>query len=221
VAGSGNGDDAGEYRPVSALAVAALGLGVLSALALVSRVAWALPLVAAAVAAVALADIGRPGVRKAGRWAALVALALAMGFGAQAVTTAVVGRAIATGRAAAAVRVWLDAIRTDSLADALAMCAADIRPPPAPDADDAAASRIAAFAALPAIGAVQACGGGAAVTTTVAAAGAGWTVRAKLEPCAEPADGDVTLAIDVEPLVTGGPRGPVEQWIVTRFARVP
>ncbi len=221
MAGSGDGDDAGDYRPVSALAVAALGLGMLSAAALVSRAAWAVPLVAATVAAAALADIGRPGVRKAGRWAALAGLALAAGFGAQAVTTTVVGRAIAAGRAAAAARVWLDAIRSDRIADALSMCAADIRPPAAPDADDAVADRITAFAALPVIRAVRECGATAPVATTAAAAGTGWQVRAALRPCVEPAGGDVTVAIDVEPLAAADPRETVERWIVTRFARVP
>lgn len=214
-------DVAVDYRPVSALAVTALGLGLLSAAALVSHVAWPLPLVGAAVAAAALADIGRRGVRKAGRWAALAGLALAVGFGAQAVTTAVVGRALVTGRAAAAAGVWLDAIRSDHVADALAMCTAQIWPPVAADADDAVAGRIAAFAALPAIRAVRECGEAAAVATSVAPAGAGWTVRARLSPCAEPAGGGVVLAIDVEPLAASAAHGIVEQWIVTRFAREP
>jgi hypothetical protein len=211
-------DDSGDYRPVSRLAVAALGLGILSALALVFRVAWPLPLVAAALAATALADLGRPDVRKAGRWAALAGLALAAGFGAQAVTTAVVGRAIARSRAEAAARAWLDAVRSGRLADAMVMCAADSLPP----ADAAATDRVTAFAALPAIRAVQACGAAATVASAAGAAdGGGWQVRAEVSPCAPPVGGGVALAIDVVPLPAGGPRGPVEKWLVTRFAQAP
>jgi hypothetical protein len=218
---AGSDDDAGDYLPVSRLAVAALGLGILSALALVFPAAWPLPLVAAALAAAALADLGRPGVRKAGRWVALAGLALAVGFAAQAVTSALVSRAIARGRATAVAGAWLDAIRSGRLADALLMGPAEMLPPAA-SGDDAALDRLATFAALPAIRGVQDCGADAAVAITgVAAAGTGWTLRAELSPCAEPARGGFTLTIDVEPLPAGGPGGPGERWIVTRFAPPP
>ncbi|RLS82796.1 MAG: hypothetical protein DWI04_04340, partial [Planctomycetota bacterium] len=100
-----------DYRPVSALAVAALVAGCASGLAVVTRFAWAVPLVGIALAAAALADVARPEARKAGRLAALTALALSMGFGAQAVTGHFVDRWIMASRAKAAARAWIDAIR--------------------------------------------------------------------------------------------------------------
>jgi hypothetical protein len=116
---------------------------------------------------------------------------------------------------------WLDAIRSGRLADALLMGPAEMLPPAA-SGDDAALDRLATFAALPAIRGVQDCGADAAVAITgVAAAGTGWTLRAELSPCAEPARGGFTLTIDVEPLPAGGPGGPGERWIVTRFAPPP
>ena len=71
-------DDMAGYLPVSRLAVAAAGLGAISALALASPVFWVLPLVAIGIAVAALRDVGRPEAPKAGRLAAmLVAVALA------------------------------------------------------------------------------------------------------------------------------------------------
>ena len=77
------------YRPVSGLAVAALIVGCVSALALVSPVFWVVPLVGAALALVAVRDVTRSGVAKAGGLAAVAGLALSLGFGAQAVTAAI------------------------------------------------------------------------------------------------------------------------------------
>lgn len=206
---------------MSRLAVAALAVGIVSGLALLSAAAWPLPLVAAALAAAALADLSRPGSRKAGRWVALAGLALAAGFGAQAVTATLVGRAIAQGRARAAAGAWLDAIRTGRMADAMLMCPAEILPRAALTADPAT-GRTAAFAAIPAIRAVQVCGGSAAVAITgVTAVGPGWRIRAEMSPCAEPPGGRLALAIDVEPVPVGGTPEAVERWFVSRFTRVP
>ena len=98
--------DPSGYRPVSRLAVAAVVLGGVSGLALISPVFGVLPLVAAAVAVAALADVGRPGAAKAGRLAALAGLALASGFGAQALTAAAVGRSIAARLSATTSPTW-------------------------------------------------------------------------------------------------------------------
>ena len=51
-----------------------------------------------------------PGAPKAGRWAALAGLALALGFGAQAVATTATSEWLARSRAETATRFWLDAI---------------------------------------------------------------------------------------------------------------
>jgi len=120
------GETAG-YRPVSALAIGALVLGSLSGLALLSPFFFVVPLVAVAVAVAAFADVERVGAAKAGRLAALAGLALAVGFGAQAVTAGVVARSIAAGRAQAAANMVVQALREGRQADAEAMCGPDAR----------------------------------------------------------------------------------------------
>ena len=89
------GDDAVGYVPVSGLAVAALVLGGLSALVVVSPLFLVVPLVAIAVAAAAIRDVSRSGARKAGRLAAIAGLALAAGFSSQAIVAGITARAIA------------------------------------------------------------------------------------------------------------------------------
>lgn len=115
------------YRPVSTLAIGALVLGILSGLALLSPFFFVVPLVAVAVAVAAFADVDRVGAAKAGRLAALAGLALAVGFGAQALTSGVVDRAIATARATAAAEIFIRAVREGRQADAEAMCGPEAR----------------------------------------------------------------------------------------------
>lgn len=115
------------YRPVSGLALAAVVLGAASALALVTPLFFVVPLVAVAVAVAALADVGRDGAAKAGRLAAVAGLALAAGFGAQALMSGLVSRSIAAGRATAAVEIFMQAVREGRQADAEAMCGPEAR----------------------------------------------------------------------------------------------
>ncbi|MGB8854876.1 MAG: hypothetical protein WCC69_15080, partial [Pirellulales bacterium] len=110
------------YRPVSSLAVAALIVGCASALALVSPVFWVVPLVGAALALVAVRDVTRSGAAKAGGLAALAGLALALGFGSQAMTAAATARWLAAARAEAAAGFWLDALCDGRTDDARSMC---------------------------------------------------------------------------------------------------
>lgn len=121
------GIEAPGYRPVSTLAIGALVLGILSGLALLSPFFFVVPLVAVAVAVAALADVERDGAIKAGRLAALAGLALAVGFGAQAVTSGIVTRSIASGRALAAATIVVQALREGRQADAEAMCGPEAR----------------------------------------------------------------------------------------------
>ena len=73
-------DATADYRPVSPLAVAALAAGCCSALAVITRFAWGVPLGGVALSWAAPADVARPGARKAGRLAALAACAVRVGF---------------------------------------------------------------------------------------------------------------------------------------------
>lgn len=204
----------GEYLPVSRLAMAAAVMGAVSALALVSPLCWALPLTAAGLAAAALADVSRPGAPKAGGLAAVAGLALAVGFGAQAVTDAVATRWLVERRATATARHWIDAVRAGRPADAISVCAP--RAVPAVAGGDAVEK---AFGELAAVRAVAGCGAAAApVVTEVAAATpeeGGWVVRATLAACGRP---DETLRIVVEPTSVVRPGGSVERWLVTAFA---
>ncbi len=124
--GQAETDPAG-YRPVSTLAIGALVLGALSGLALLSPFFYVVPLVAVAMAVAAFADVGRAGAAKAGRLAALAGLALAAGFGTQAVTSGVVTGSIAADRARAAAEIFVQAVREGRQADAEAMCGPEAR----------------------------------------------------------------------------------------------
>ncbi|MFM9197169.1 MAG: hypothetical protein ACKOWG_15775, partial [Planctomycetia bacterium] len=121
------------YRPVSRLAVAAAVAGVVASLALTTPLLWILPLVGVAIAVAALADVARPGAEKAGRAAALVGLALSVGFGTQAVTMPLVSRLVMESRTKAAARAWVDAVRENRLTDAKGMMAPPLVPGSSPD----------------------------------------------------------------------------------------
>jgi len=178
------------YLPVSRLAVAALVLGICSALALVSPFFLVVPLVALAVALAGCADCDRAGAPKAGRLAALAGLALAIGFGAQAASVLVVGRSIAAGRAVAAAELFLAAVRDGRSADAEAMCSADAQ---------------AAVAALAACGGRGTCRGGG-----VGDEPGTWIVR--IVPT-QPGDCAARLVLAPVPGVQQG--GAIERWFVT------
>jgi hypothetical protein len=111
----------GDYAAVSRLAVAALGMGLAAATALVGPAFLGVPLLGIALAVAALADIRRAGGLKVGRLAALAGLALSVGFGAQAATGLGVSRWLAAQRAEEAARLFLEAVRDDRLDDARGM----------------------------------------------------------------------------------------------------
>jgi len=178
------------YRPVSSLAIAALVLGVLSAIALVSSFFFVVPLVALAVAVAALADVERDGARKAGRLAAVAGLALAMGFGAQAITSGVVAHSIASGRARAAAEIFVQAVREGRQADAEAMCASEAR------------TKIVALAA---------CLGDAARMLARPGDETGtWTVE-----IASAAESGCVARLVLAPALSAQQGGAIERWLVT------
>lgn len=208
-----------EYRPVSGLAVAALVVSVAASLAVVTRFAWALPLVGAGLAAAALADIARPGAAKAGRFAALAALALSLGFGAQAVVGELVDRWITGSRAAAAAGVWVDAVREGRPADALAVSASSAL---AGIPTDHAAEHghvtdtpsLVGFQELPTVKAVAACGGTRPAISAVAPIGqsGGWLVRVAVGTCG---GGATAVELVAAPRLSRAPGGTIERWMIT------
>ena len=195
-----HGNESSGYRPVSGLAVAALIAGLLSAVALVSPFFWVVPLLAIGLACLGLADVSRAGAEKAGRLAALAGLALAVGFGAQAVSSTLTKRLITTARARAAATVWIDALRDGRVADARGMCL--------PDAVlklDELAEQVAA------------CGAGSRPVATVLGRGEEnpdtWRVKATVEPCAA---GSFEVIIELGNSIVARQEGPVERWTVVR-----
>jgi hypothetical protein len=227
------GDEAGDataYRPVSMLAVAAALAGVASSLALTTPMLWALPLVGVGLALAGLADVARPGAEKAGRMLALAGLALSVGFGAQAVTSAIVSRRIVEARAVATANAWIDAIHQGRLADARAMANSEVRGelglPPHPDhvpGEDDATHHDAAFRAVPAVAAIDGCGPAAArearCTGPDALATDAWGVTVRLAPC--PRGRDVEIALQLTPSLAREGAGRVERWIIVKADVVP
>ena len=183
------------YRPVSGLAVAAAIVGCVSALALVSPVFWVVPLVGAALALVAVRDVTRSGVAKAGGFAALAGLALSLGFGAQAVTAAATARWLAAARAEAAAGFWLEALCDGRVDDARSMCGPDA----AAHVDEAAA-----------------CCGAERPRVRCDEAGetpGAWAVSASCGTC--------RLDLVVEPAVSTTGGRATERWLVTSIVRSP
>ena len=210
-------DDTPEYKPVSRLAVAALLAGCCAGLAVFSTICWAIPLVGIAISVAALADVQRPGGRKAGGLAALAGLALSVGFGAQAVSAAAVSRWVAGQRAQATAVAWIDAVRSGRLADAVALAdrGGGVTAPP----DETRA--VEALAAQPLVKAVQACPTTArlsGVTMRPDERGDGsWLVRGILQPDAAGQGDAVMVKIVVTPQTVRRHRGSVERWGVVAF----
>jgi len=205
-----------EYRPVSAWAVAGLLAGACSALAVVTRFAWVLPLLGIGLSVAALIDIARPGAAKAGRPLALAGLALAIGFGSQAVTTAAVDRWIVSHRACAAATVWIDAVREGRMAEAVVVSELPpVSSVPDAAADETNAERIERFTTLPAVRVVAACGAGRPAVLEAEPTGAddgGWTVRVSLADCG---GGDSTLRFVVAPRIVASGAAAIERWTVS------
>lgn len=237
-----DGDVVPGYRPVSLVAVAALVVGAASALALLSPAAWAVPLLAVGLAAAALRDVaarpgdvpetddgGWPADRKTGRWMAVLGLALAVGFGAQAVAGRLVWRSIAGRRAEDAARMFLEMVRQDRMADAYKCCLPQVMPmsmerpsmmqePPTPD--QTARKAEAALRGMAVIQAVQGCGAGIPIELRCTGAEArmkdAWIVHVRLGPCTTGKTLRVRMLMESRP-VTRGARL-YDNWMVAGIA---
>lgn len=188
--------EAGGYRPVSGPAVAALAAGMLSAAALVNPFFWVVPLLGIGLACLGLADTGRPGAEKAGRMLALTGLALAVGFGTQAVSATATRRWIAQSRAQAAAGLWITAVRDGRQDDARSMCLPEAAPQ-----IDAITARIGGCAGDPSL---------TAVGFPPDEASGGRSVRAAFTSCG--------IAFDIHLVPTDVVRqeGTVERWMVAK-----
>jgi len=220
------------YRPVSRLAVAAVVLGALSSLALTTPLLWILPLAGTVLAVLGLADVARSGAEKAGKVAALVGLALSVGFGAQAVTASIVSRWIMENRSKAVVHAWLDALGEKRLADARSMIAPQLLPPA--ESDDHGrgnpghgepghshhpGEEHGSLSSLPAVQAILRCGTAAVrdvrSTGRDEESGERWCVGVRLGPCRD--GGAVDLRLELAPGVANEPKRRVERWTIARI----
>lgn len=207
-----------EYRSVSPLAIAAAIVGGCSAVALMTPLAWMVPLIGIGLALAALADITRSGTTKTGRLLALIGLALAVGFGSQAVSSSIVERWILGHRARATATTWADAVRSGRMADAVSASGPGLTAPPggpSPGGVDSDEARLARFTATAGVPEVQACG--AMAPTIVDASPLGtddgaWVVRLSLGPCGS----ERMLRLTVAPTAAAGAGTLLERWLVRR-----
>lgn len=193
-------EDSGGYRPVSAVAVAALVAGIISAASLVSPFFWVLPLIAIGLAWLGLADVSRPGGEKAGRAAALIGLALAIGFGAQAVSSTAARHWILSSRARSAALLWVEALREGRIDDAKNMCLAG------------AVNQLEQFSTR-----LTACGAGSKAHTADVGRNdeipEQWLVHVVVEPCPS---GSIDLDVHVASELATGQEGRLERWKVVK-----
>lgn len=217
-----------EYLPVSRPAVAAAAAGMLAAVALTTPLLWIIPVLGIVLAVAGLADVARPGAEKAGRGAALLGLALSVGFGTQAVTSTVVSRRITHSRAERVVQAWFDALREGRLEHAESMLAAGVLPPPEfagpgvshdHDHDHKPQSPIRA---VPTVAAILACGDTAVPEVrcmgTDEEAGEGLSVRVRLAPCDDGRALDLRVAVGASTAKEKSRR--VERWSILRIERL-
>lgn len=225
-------EETSNYRPVSRLAVVAAAAGVVASLALVTPLFWILPLVGVALAIAGLADVTRTGAEKAGRSAALLGLALSVGFGAQAVTASLVSRSISGSRVRAVTNVWLDALQENRLPDAQSMLAPHLLPRaesdehqhgsdghPGHDGDEKQPS----IDSLPAVMAIIGCGKAAVrdvrCTGRDEETGERWIATVRLAPC--PTGRAIEVRLHLVPAVVNEPRQRVERWTIAEIDLAP
>lgn len=225
-------EETNNYRPVSRLAVVAAAAGVVASLALVTPLFWILPLVGVALAVAGLADVTRSGAEKAGRSAALVGLALSVGFGAQAVTASLVSRSIAESRVRAVTHVWLDALQENRLSDAQSMLAPHLLPQAESDEHQHGADghpghhgdeKQPSIDSLPAVTAIIGCGKAAVrdvrCTGRDEETGERWSATIRLAPCTT--GSAVEVRLHLVPAVVNEPRQRVERWTIAEIDLVP
>jgi hypothetical protein len=134
-----NADELAQYRSLSTLAIAALVLGLFSPLAFLGPLGIAVPLVAIAVALLALAHIKAARDSLTGRPLALAAIALAVVFAAAALSRAYVRDTLSIRIVAEPARRWMELLSTGRIDDALDVLTPDVlmklQPSVPPDAE--------------------------------------------------------------------------------------
>jgi hypothetical protein len=215
-------DESGDYRPVSWLAVAAAIGGIVSAIALLGPLFWVVPLLATLLALVALADVGRDGATKVGRWAALAGLFLAIGFASQAISGHVVGRWVAGRRAEATARHWVATVQQGNVTDAAKMLDAGAidRGPMMPGSLDEPLEAL--LAKHPVVTAIRDCGPGAApsvvIEGTMPEDARLWVAAVRLGPCGGATGGEVKARMILRSLPLTRKGRVYDSWQVFKLA---
>jgi hypothetical protein len=111
-------EEAPEYSSVSALAIASLVLGLASPLCLVSRVFLILTVLGIALSIFALVRIAASDGSLAGRWAAVLGLALCVGFGTAEISRGAITHYLRTSQARNVAQQWLEVLAAGKLDDA-------------------------------------------------------------------------------------------------------
>jgi hypothetical protein len=122
-------EEAPEYSSVSALAIISLLLGLGSPLCLVSRVFLIIAVLGAVVSIIALARIAGSGGALAGRWAAVVGLAMCVAFGVAEVSRGAITRYLRTSEAEHVARDWLATLASGNVEQAFLLTVDGQRPP--------------------------------------------------------------------------------------------
>jgi hypothetical protein len=107
-----------EYSSISWMAILALGLGIASALMLVSPALAIVPVLTVGAAVIALRQIAASEGQLTGRWPATLGLCLAMGFLGWGLTRQATRQATVLAEAERAVDAWLELVRDGKLYDA-------------------------------------------------------------------------------------------------------
>jgi hypothetical protein len=127
-------DELGQYRSLSTLAIAAVVLGLCSPLALVAPILLAIPLLAIAVAGLALARIHASAASLTGRPLALAGIALGVVFAVAAPTHTYVRERLSIHHADESARRWLSLLSAGRIDEALELMTPqalmNLQPPP-------------------------------------------------------------------------------------------
>ena len=160
-------DPATEYRSLSVLAIISLIFGLAAPLCFVGPLLMAIPLFGIAVAILALRQIDASEGVLAGRWAAVLGLALCVGSITSAITHDFVGKRIRAAQAAKFGEDWLKLIAAGRAAEAFRLTVDAMQPstaPTEPGAPPPAKTPYQNFLERPLVKSVAAIGAGAKVT---------------------------------------------------------
>lgn len=215
------------YRPLSGLAVASAILGCISAIAIVTPAVLVFPLLGASIAVLALRELGKPDVVQIGRSAALVGLALSLGFAGQSVASTLLGNWLRERRVEESLNVFVDAVQDDRMSAVRTMLSPLLVPMPdaaedAPAAKPDPAALDAGVRKIPAIAAIRACEAGGDTKATFdrhradsKEAKEAWLATIAVAPCR--GGRDLVIEVEMALMWEKKPGAWQEKWVIERL----